>query len=368
MTKQEIVKYFKLISDKSEYTADEKLILTDEDGYKYFLSIGNLRCLLGRGGTPCKFFNNNPFTYENIELYISKNIGEHIVVVDFMGAKNAKDEFLVRCHKHNITYKRNWNIIKNGQFCNECGLERYKSNRKHDINELKSIAKEKYDITIISESYINNLEPLAYICHKHKDNGIQYRSWGGIITCRHPCVYCASESIAKLNSKSHDEFISGLTDECKVIVIGKYTRSHGKILVKCKQCGDEFYMRPDHIRDGVGCSKCIQSKGELMIESVLNNGKVAFINQYRFNDCILKKPLPFDFYLPELNVCIEYDGIQHFEPVSVFGGEEEFGRVRVRDKIKDEYCNKNGIKLIRIPYWEFENIENILINELKLTN
>ena len=62
--------------------------------------------------------------------------------------------------------------------------------------------------------------------------------------------------------------------------------------------------------------------------------------------------LPFDFYLPEKNICIEYDGIQHFEPRDFFGGKVEFEKIKIRDKIKTKYCNSNNIILLRIQYDE----------------
>ena len=60
--------------------------------------------------------------------------------------------------------------------------------------------------------------------------------------------------------------------------------------------------------------------------------------------------LPFDFYLPNQNICIEYDGEQHFKPIEKFGGQENLKNVQNRDKIKTEFCEKQGITLIRIPY------------------
>ena len=78
------------------------------------------------------------------------------------------------------------------------------------------------------------------------------------------------------------------------------------------------------------------------------------------------RPLPFDFYLPDYNTCIEYDGIQHFEVVDYFGGLDGFITTKIRDTIKNEYCKSKNIKLIRIPYWGFDNIENILKKELNI--
>ena len=78
--------------------------------------------------------------------------------------------------------------------------------------------------------------------------------------------------------------------------------------------------------------------------------------------------MPFDFYLSDYNMCIEYDGEHHYKPTR-FGGmskekaKDRFEFQQQKDKIKNRYCQENKIKLLRIPYWEFDNIEEIL-NEL----
>ena len=76
------------------------------------------------------------------------------------------------------------------------------------------------------------------------------------------------------------------------------------------------------------------------------------------------KRLRFDFYLPEYNTCIEYDGRQHFTPVEVFGGEEGYFKTKKRDGIKNKYCKDNNIGSLRIPYNQINNIEEILLKEL----
>lgn len=86
-------------------------------------------------------------------------------------------------------------------------------------------------------------------------------------------------------------------------------------------------------------------------------------------DCVYESKLRFDFYLPDYNYCIEFDGKQHFEPVH-FGGislkeaKKDFKIQQIKDKIKDEYCKTNNIGLIRISYLEFKNYKNILFNKL----
>lgn len=64
------------------------------------------------------------------------------------------------------------------------------------------------------------------------------------------------------------------------------------------------------------------------------------------------KNIHFDFYLPEENICIEFDGEQHFRPIDYFGGENTFKLTQKRDKIKNKYCKNNNIKLLRIKYDE----------------
>jgi Fe-S cluster assembly iron-binding protein IscA len=117
---------------------------------------------------------------------------------------------------------------------------------------------------------------------------------------------------------------------------------------------------------GKRCPFCNISKGEKEIFKVLKRININFYQQYKFANCKLKLPLPFDFYIPNYNICIEYQGIQHYEPVIFFGGEKQFKLQQKLDQIKKNYCNNNNIKLIEIPYWDFDNIELILTKGLNL--
>ena len=87
---------------------------------------------------------------------------------------------------------------------------------------------------------------------------------------------------------------------------------------------------------------------------------VNYIHQFKFNDCRNIKELIFDFYLPEYNLCLEFDGRQHFEPISFFGGEDGFYKRKINDHIKNDYCLLNGIELVRISYEDINLVEKIL--------
>lgn len=93
-----------------------------------------------------------------------------------------------------------------------------------------------------------------------------------------------------------------------------------------------------------------RSRGELVVRDFLITNGFKFIEEHRFKDCSFKNPLPFDFYLPALNICIEYDGIQHSQPVDYFGGKKAFELQMTKDNIKNTYCVRNRIGLLRIDY------------------
>lgn len=102
-----------------------------------------------------------------------------------------------------------------------------------------------------------------------------------------------------------------------------------------------------------------KSKGERKISQILEHNNLSFEREYKFDDCInplTKAILRFDFYLPNYNLCIEYDGIQHFEETS--WRHEGLKDVQYRDSIKNNYCKEHNIKLIRIPYWDFDKLDD----------
>lgn len=107
------------------------------------------------------------------------------------------------------------------------------------------------------------------------------------------------------------------------------------------------------------------SKFEIFISNILNDDKIHYHREFGFDDCrgVGNKKLRFDFYLPEYNTLIEYDGEQHFKAVKYFGGEERYNILKEHDEIKNKYCKMHKINLVRIPYTLKENeVKNIVIN------
>ena len=113
--------------------------------------------------------------------------------------------------------------------------------------------------------------------------------------------------------------------------------------------------------------KTRMSFGELSIANIFDKNNIEYKYDKSLKDCISSSKLRFDFYLPKYNICIEYDGRQHFESREYFGGEEEFEKLKIRDRIKNDWCKVNDIKLIRFNYKQkIDEIKLILKQELNL--
>ena len=132
------------------------------------------------------------------------------------------------------------------------------------------------------------------------------------------------------------------------------------------QCGKIIEVRSSDLRTGhtrsCGCLK--GSKGEDKIKDILFSLNIKFVQQKVFDNLKDKSNLRFDFFLPDYNCCIEYNGIQHYESVKYFGGEKKFKEIQFKDNIKKQWCQENNIKLIEIPYWDFDKIDKNYLEQL----
>lgn len=136
-------------------------------------------------------------------------------------------------------------------------------------------------------------------------------------------------------------------------------------------CGEKISVGRGSLKSGATRScGCLKSKGEEKISQILNDNKIPHIKGYTFDDLKGKKnKLKFDFAIFELDdlVClIECQGEQHYNPVDHFGGEKQFLRQQSYDNKKREYCKQHNLRLIEIPYWDFDKIDSeYLLNLIK---
>ncbi len=183
------------------------------------------------------------------------------------------------------------------------------------------------------------------------------------------CPSCAYESKGRKLSKPLDVFVKELKVASKgeYTLVGDYINTHAKTTFRHNECGTEWDTKPYLMLGGGGCVTCSGSSGEKRVLRYLKSKAIEHKMEYTIDECKYIRPLPFDFAVFEegkLLCLIEYEGQQHYDSVEFWGGAENLKRIQLRDEIKRTYCKEKGIPLIEIPYWDFENIDMILSEEI----
>lgn len=182
--------------------------------------------------------------------------------------------------------------------------------------------------------------------------------------CNSTCA--ASKSLAEFILDAEKTHGKGRYDYSRVVYLG----GHIKVEIGCKEHGWFWQAAHNHAKGGRGCPKCAakHSKKETRIREWLERVGIQFEYQKKFPDCRYKRPLAFDFWIPEIKVLIEYDGEQHFNCRGKIRKYQitpaQFEVIKARDKIKNEYAEKKGLKLIRIPY-TVSNVEAKVEEEIR---
>lgn len=211
------------------------------------------------------------------------------------------------------------------------------------IDKAINIHGDKYDYSLVE--YTTGRNKVKIICKKHgvfKQKVDAHLNGQGCSKCRMVDKDQFIKRANKIHLNNYDyQLIS-------------FNNTYEKVNIICPVHGIYSQRISSHL-DGQGCPKCMSSKGERSIMYFLDNIKIKYKHQYKFKDCVHKKPLIFDFYLPEYNISIEYNGKQHYESIDFYGGIKEFEKRKIRDNIKEQYCLNNNIELIIIKYDESIN-------------
>lgn len=320
-----------------------------KDGYMWNTAPNNT--LRGHG---CPLCANN--IKKTTEQYVIKlhNINPNIEVIgDYI---NAQTPICHKCKIDGYEWYATPTSTLSGNGCAMCA-----GNAKKTTDDYKNELANINPNIIVIEAYISSLTP---ILHKCKIDGNEWKASPANILHGQECPECIKRMLSKKFSKSHEQYVKDVANiNADIEVIGEYISSRAPILHRCKIDGCVWMVRPHNILSGKGCPHCKESQGEKQIRVWLNDRNIEYKYQYPFEDCKDKKMLPFDFYLPTLNLCIEYDGVQHFEPIDFAGRGDEWAlsqlkMTQLHDKIKTNYCQDNNIALLRIPY--FANIKEEL--------
>lgn len=349
---------FTLIDDRSKYKTSSTRVACrcDACGHEGRKTLSNI--LEGMGCLMCHYASRKgrgKYTYDEVcNIFADNNC---TLLDDTYTNMNEKLEYVCSCG--NKDYKTLKSFLK-GARCEKCRYKRVSDAKTTTMEEIKDIfSKEGY--TVVSEKYdYKDAYKIEYICpsgHKGEMSLAKF-NYGS------RCPKCLRLRLADEFKLDIDEVRSRFADKGFTLLTNNYINSNQKLGFICK-CGNEYEATMGNLRHIDGCPKCnIRSKGEFRVMNHLESTGVDYIPQFTTTKCKNIRPLRFDFAIignnGSVKMFIEYDGIQHFEPIDYFGGEDNFLYVKKNDEIKNDYCNENDIPLIRIPYWEFDNIETIL--------
>lgn len=268
---------------------------------------------------------------------------------------NTRTKMKFKCTKNHIS-SISVDNLKKGCNCSECA-----GNKKLTIEEIKEYV-EKFGYKVYDNEYINGATKLTFECNR---GHIYPARWSQFKQRGHRCPYCSGNKKYTL-----EEVASYFSKEGYQLLSQEYNGAHKNVESLCPE-GHLYECTLHNFLKGKRCSLCSKiSKGEQEVQKVLDKLGLQYKFQHTFDDCKRILRLPFDFYLPDYNTVIEYDGEQHFYPIDFAGrGEEwankEFLKVQERDNAKTQYCIDNDICLIRIPYDQFMNVEQILKTHFK---
>ena len=247
---------------------------------------------------------------------------------------NTRTKIKHMCKKGHIYSQRPADHLK-GDGCRICS-----GNKKKNPEEYLKECKEK-GLDLPVEDYVNATTKINHICSK----GHIYPQTPNSHLYGQGCPKCSGNM-----RKSHEDYYNECKESKLDLPIERYVNIGTKIKHKCKY-NHIYSQRPaDHLRS-IGCPLCSESHGEKFIRNYLDKHNIKYEPQKRFHDLKDKQPLSYDFYLPNYNILIEYQGIQHFESVS-FNGKDytDLDKQKRHDNLKRAYAKDNGYRLLELHY------------------
>lgn len=313
----------------------------------------------------CSSYQNSK-TFEEIEQDLKKRGFSVVKNPDNGKIKKAKfeDILTIRCPNGHISDNSVHNIYTNGIAkhgkppCRECLKEQLSEKQSMTLEEFLSRAKEKhgdrYDYSKINEdNWKDSRHKVLVVCKKHGE-------WQCIpsthILRGSGCPKCGYEEGSKKQTRTHEEYVAILKEKNpKIQCLEQYVRSQHKILHKCLICDHKWKVVPNSlIIAGNGCPECgkryyRENWAREVLEETFGKKfpsvRPDWLRNPKTNHC-----LELDCYNEELGLALEFQGVQHYQPVKAWGGEQQFHKNIYKDKIKNNICNQRGIIL-----WKIDN-------------
>lgn len=312
------------------------------------------------------FSNKNPYVIYNIKRFLFlNNISSILLSTEYM---NNKTNLRWKCKCGN-EFEAPWNRFFQGQrVCSKC------SRREKNLIPIKKIKLDFHNrgYELVTETPKLKKEKVEYICSKHKDKGIQEISLSKFYDRKQGCKYCGIEKNMQNHIISKEECMN-ITSSKGLNYIESYVKD-GRTMIDftCENHKDkeiQSFSITQMRNTKFGCKYCNMSKyiNEEKIDSLLKSWNILFKRQHSFQKCRDKNALPFDFYIPEYNTTIEYQGEQHYKTIQrgSMTREDAISNLEIiqkHDEIKRKFCIENNINHIEIPYWKNNDIDNFIFD------
>jgi hypothetical protein len=300
-------------------------------------------------------------TIEYIKEYCL-NIGLQCISNEYISIKDNLEFICPLCGEH---YFRNFDNIKNRNkiLCNKCSIKERAKSQAYTYEEVKYFieVESNSDCILLSDKYFNIDSKLKIKCscgeifetsfYKFKYNN------------KRQCNICGANITRNKNATPLSDILQLVKEANYKFIDNKLDGGDQFIKVQCDKNHEPYWVRISKFKMGQRCPHCDRSLGEEFIISELNKYNIEYQQEYIFPDLIGIGGgyLRYDFALFDKNkliMLIEYDGLQHYE-IS-FGSKDILIKTQKHDKIKNNYAKLNSIPLIRIPYFEYNNIPNII--------
>lgn len=309
-----------------------------------------------------------------MEDLIKKLNENNVSIIGDIFIKNRHKIIKLKCKCGEIFEVRFNRVLKeNRMFCRKCISDKRLKTDDLFLSQVKEVSGDEYTFL---ESYKKAKEKIKV---RHNICGHEYYVTPDKFLKGNRCPKCSNhivknytlalEKLKELNLDKKYEMIEMTGEGYKA-----------EIKVKCLECNEIFSTTYNALFNrGIKCKICgFMSKGENKITEFLNKNNIKYKHQYYFKDLKFITYLRFDFAIFDkennLKCLIEYDGEGHYKPINFnkLNNEDlciQFENSKNRDNMKDIYCKNKNINLLRIPYWDMSNIENILtsyFNNIKI--
>ena len=291
--------------------------------------------------------------------YLKRAVATHGDRFDYSKTKYtlADNKITVICKSHGSFKVYPSDHIKGNGGCKQCMVElareRLASDTATFITDATVIHGDTYDYSNVN--YINSVTPVTIRCSEHgvfEQIPKSHLNGAGCFKCG---VEARRDTLEDFKEKAiaihKDRYVYDKVD---------YINTKLPVTIVCKEHGD-FTQTPNSHLSGAGCPTCNTSKGEARVMQFLADHNIKYVLEYNIPS---DNKYRYDFYLIDLGVLIEYDGIQHFKPIGHFGGREALQATIARDKDKNELAVMHNIPLIRIPYTKYSNLADYLLFKL----